>query len=153
MELRHFHYFVAVAEELHFGKAAKRLNISQPPLSQQIIHLEKEMDVKLFKRTNRSVQLTQAGKYFLEEVYEILAKVKSSVEDTQKIYMGEAGTLKVAFTGSLNSYLIQLIDSHRESYPDVKVTLHPMSSTDQLKALTDKEIHFGFSVHLSPIPL
>ncbi|WP_419961150.1 LysR substrate-binding domain-containing protein [Psychrobacillus sp. BM2] len=144
MELRHFHYFVAVAEELHFGKAANRLNISQPPLSQQIIHLEKEMGVKLFQRTNRSVQLTQAGKYFLEEVYEILAKVKSSVEDTKKIYMGEAGTLKVAFTGSLNSYLIQLIDSHRESYPNVKVTLHPMSSTDQLKALSDKEIHFGF---------
>ncbi|WKA57776.1 LysR family transcriptional regulator [Planococcus shenhongbingii] len=144
MELRHLHYFIAVAEELHFGNAAKRLNISQPPLSQQIIQLEKEMDVKLFNRNNRSVELTKAGMHFLTRAYEILAKVEISIDDTRNIHAGKAGVLNVAFTGSLNSSLIQLIHSHRTQYPDVKVTLHPMSSTDQLKALADNEIHIGF---------
>lgn len=144
IELRHLHYFIAVAEELHFGNAAKRLNISQPPLSQQIIQLEKEMEVKLFYRNSRSVELTQAGKHFLQETQEILAKINASVEETRKIHAGEAGVLKVAFTGSLNANLIRLIHLHRTRYPDIQVTLHPMSSTDQQKALAEKEIHIGF---------
>ncbi|WP_223634532.1 LysR family transcriptional regulator [Planococcus sp. 4-30] len=144
IELRHLHYFVAVAEELHFGKAAERLNISQPPLSQQIIQLEKELEVKLFNRHSRFVELTPAGKHFLKETYEILAKVKTTMEDTRKIHAGEAGILKLAFTGALNVSLIRLVHLHRTAYPDIKVTLHPMSSTDQLRALTENDIHIGF---------
>lgn len=144
IELRHLHYFMAVAEELHFGNAAKRLNISQPPLSQQIIQLEKEIGVRLFNRNSRSVELTPAGKHFLKETQEILAKIKTGIEDTRNIHAGEAGVLKVAFTGSLHASLIKLIRLHRTRYPAIKVTLHPMSSAEQLKALAENEIHIGF---------
>ena len=83
IELRHLRYLVAVAEELHFGKAAQRLNISQPPLSQQIKQLEEKLNIKLFHRTNRSVEITESGKVLYEKAIEIMNYVNSACEEAQ----------------------------------------------------------------------
>ena len=100
MELRHLHYFIAVAEELHFSRAAERLHISQPPLSQQIRSFEDELGVKLFERTKRQVQLTEAGKVFLERSYMVLAQLEQAIAVTQRIGRGEVGQLAIGFVGS-----------------------------------------------------
>ncbi|WP_146069745.1 LysR family transcriptional regulator, partial [Arthrobacter sp. B0490] len=100
MELRHLRYFVAVAEELHFGRAAELLRISQPPLSQQIQALEQELGVRLFDRTNRRVSLTDAGRLFLDETRRTLAQVDKSVDVVRRAEQGEIGELQVGFTSS-----------------------------------------------------
>ncbi len=87
-------------EELHFSRAAERLHISQPPLSQQIRGLEDELGVKLFERTKRQVQLTEAGKVFLERSYLVLAQLEQAIEVTQRIGRGEVGRLAIGFVGS-----------------------------------------------------
>src|SRR5215467_15054944 len=95
MELRHFRYVIAVAEELNFGRAAERLNMSQPPLSHQIRLLEEELGVKLFERTKRHVQLTEAGIRLVEEARKVLAQVDRAVKVTSKASQGEIGHLSV----------------------------------------------------------
>ena len=100
MELRHLRYFVAVAEERHFGHAAERLHIAQPPLSQQIRRLEAELGEPLLYRTTRSVELAPAGEVLLERGHEILAAVDSAVEDARRAARGEYGRLAIGFTGS-----------------------------------------------------
>lgn len=89
MELRHLQYFVVVAEELHFGRAAARLQMTQPPLSQQIQQLEKEMGVTLFSRTKRKVELTEAGEMFLKEVKKAFEQIEKAVEVAQSAQRGE----------------------------------------------------------------
>src|SRR5512140_3853210 len=101
MELRHLKYFVAVAGEMHFGRAAKKLHIAQPPLSQQIMNLEEELDVKLFDRTRRAIQLTDAGSYFLKEAQQLLLHAQNASETARRIYRGQAGRLVVGFVGSV----------------------------------------------------
>lgn len=91
IELRHLRYFVAVAEELHFGRAAARLNISQPPLSQQIQILEQQVGARLLARTNRSVSLTAAGKQFLADSRQILSMVEDAAARAERLYLGETG--------------------------------------------------------------
>lgn len=91
LELRHLRYFVAVAEELHFGRAAARLNISQPPLSQQIQALEQQIGARLLARTNRSVLLTEAGKQFLVDSRQILSMVDDAAARAERLHQGEAG--------------------------------------------------------------
>ena len=100
MELRHLRYFVAVAEERHFGRAAERLHIAQPPLSQQIRRFEAELGEPLLYRTTRSVELAPAGEALLERAREILAAVDSAVEDARRAARGEYGRLAIGFTGS-----------------------------------------------------
>lgn len=92
IELRHLRYFVAVAEELHFGRAAARLNISQPPLSQQIQALEQQIGARLLARTNRSVFLTAAGKQFLADSRQILSMVDDAAARAERLHQGEAGS-------------------------------------------------------------
>lgn len=124
MELRHLNYFIAVADELHFGKAAKRLNISQPPLSRQIKQLEEEIGVRLFNRTRRKVEITAAGRVFLEEARRIVALSREAVRRTVLADKGEIGRLAVGFIGSANySILPQVIREfcRQEAGPGGKV--------------------------------
>jgi DNA-binding transcriptional LysR family regulator len=145
MELRHLKYFVAVAEELHYGRAARRLNLSQPPLSQQIKQLEDEIGVRLLSRTRRRVELTPAGLVFLEEARRILAASEEAVRRTIRADRGETGRLAVGFIGSANySVLPQVIREYRRRYPDVEVSLTEMNTSHQLEALREGRIHVGF---------
>src|ERR1700761_1668074 len=101
MELRHLRYFVAVAEELHFTRAAERLHIAQPPLSQQIRALEDELGVRLFERTRRSVALTDAGHALLERARALLSSAQALPAELQRIARGEVGQLRIGFSSTL----------------------------------------------------
>ncbi len=145
MELRHLRYFVALAEELHFGRAAARLLITQPPLSQQIQGLEEELGVQLFVRTKRHVQLTEAGQAFLVEARLTLSQVARAVHVAQRVERGEIGKLAVGFVGSTGyGILPQIVHIMHERYPDVQLTLQEMTTSQQLRALRLEHIHAGF---------
>jgi DNA-binding transcriptional LysR family regulator len=144
IELRHLHYFIAVAEELHFSRAAQRLHISQPPLSQQIRGLEDELGVKLFERTKRQVQLTEAGKVFLERSYLVLAQLEQTIELTQRIGRGEVGRLAIGFVGSATyTVLPDILSVFREQFPAVELRLHELTTQEQIQALHHKQVDVG----------
>lgn len=145
MELRHLRYFIAVAEELHFGRAAERLGISQPPLSQQIQALEEEIGARLFERTNRRVELTDAGRLFLDESRQVLAQVDKAVLLARRAHLGELGELKIGFTSSapFTSTIPSSIHAFRKAYPDVHLGLQEMSSRQVLKALLEESLQVG----------
>ncbi|AGV68101.1 LysR family transcriptional regulator [Pseudomonas aeruginosa] len=145
MELRHLRYFIAVAEELHFGRAAERLGISQPPLSQQIQALEEEIGARLFERTNRRVELTDAGRLFLDESRQVLAQVDKAVLLAHRAHLGELGELKIGFTSSapFTSTIPSSIHAFRKAYPDVHLDLQEMSSRQVLKALLEESLQVG----------
>ncbi|MCQ9877822.1 LysR family transcriptional regulator [Pseudomonas aeruginosa] len=145
MELRHLRYFIAVAEELHFGRAAERLGISQPPLSQQIQALEEEIGARLFERTNRRVELTDAGRLFLDESLQVLAQVDKAVLLARRAHLGELGELKIGFTSSapFTSTIPSSIHAFRKAYPDVHLDLQEMSSRQVLKALLEESLQVG----------
>ncbi len=141
MELTHLKNFVAVAEELHFGRAARRLHISQPPLSQQIMKLEDELGVKLFKRSSRVVELTGAGKVFLEEARSILGRTQMMSERMARLAAGRSGVLVVGFNEPvLNTILPQAVNSFRRRYPEVELKLFEMETAAQLVMLQNQEI-------------
>jgi DNA-binding transcriptional LysR family regulator len=148
MELRHLRYFIAVAEELHFGRAAERLFMAQPPLSQQIRQLEREMGVTLFKRNNRRVQLTPAGEVFLEEARGILAMVDSAVGKARRAAGGETGWLGIGFVSSVAyDILPTILRQFRERYPEVELVLLEIPGVEQWEALRENRIHVGF-IHI-----
>ncbi|BDI34203.1 LysR family transcriptional regulator [Capsulimonas corticalis] len=145
MELRHLRYFVAVADELHFGRAAEQLFISQPPLTRQIQQLEQEMGVVLLTRTKRSVRLTEAGAAFLERARQILLLADEAVTVAQRIAAGQAGALGIGFVGSATYTLLpEILRSFRAQYPGIELLLHEMSSGEQIQALQDGRIDLGF---------
>ncbi|MCU0534415.1 MAG: LysR substrate-binding domain-containing protein [Hydrococcus sp. Prado102] len=147
IELRYLQYFVAVAEELNFGRAAERLNMAQPPLSRQISRLEKELGVELFQRTKRQVQLTEAGRVFLEEVRPILLQVEQSVRAAQRAARGEVGRLAVGFEGSFSYDIIPFsLREYQERFPNVNLIVYEMTTVEQGQALDDRRIGVGFVV-------
>jgi DNA-binding transcriptional LysR family regulator len=152
MELRHLRYFIAVAEELHFGRAAQVLGISQPPLSQQIQALEQEVGARLFERTNRRVELSEAGRLFLHEARLVLAQVDKASDVARRAQLGELGELKIGFTSSapFNSSIPQAIFAFRQAFPAVHLNLQEMSSTEVAESLVDESIQVGL---MRPLPL
>ncbi len=125
MELRHLRYFVMVAEERHFTRAAARLNMQQPPLSQQIRALEDELGFELFKRHPKGVDLTTGGAVFLEEAKAILARVQDGARRAARVAGGVEGTLSIGFTSSAAAHPLipRIIRAYREQYPAVAITL------------------------------
>ncbi|BAK77754.1 transcriptional regulator, LysR family [Pseudogulbenkiania sp. NH8B] len=146
MELRHLRYFVVVAEELNFTRAAERLHIAQPPLSQQIRALEEQLGVALFERSKRRVALTDAGERYLQHVRRILAEVEQAADDARRAARGEVGELRVGFTSSLpfTSLLPGLISDYRRHYPQVQLTLREMFTALQFEALRAERLDIGF---------
>ena len=145
MELRHLRYFIAVAEELHFRRAAERLHMSQPPLSQQIRQLEEEVGAVLLLRNQRKVELTAAGAAFLVRAREILDAVEDAARQARRVQRGEVGRLAVGFVGSaMYSFVPELLRAFREDKPDVGLRLHELGTTEQLRQLEDGRLDVGF---------
>ena len=145
MELRHLRYFVAVAEELHFGRAAARLHIAQPPLSQQIRDLEHELGAALFTRTTRRVELTPAGRVLLAEARHVLEQTERTVRAVQRATRGEVGQLTIGFVPSADlDILPRVLSRWRMRFPHVEIELHAMLSGPQVEALRDGRIQVGF---------
>jgi DNA-binding transcriptional LysR family regulator len=145
MELRHLRYFVAVAEELHFHRAAERLHISQPPLSQQIRALERELGVTLLERNRRHVTLTPAGAAFLEEARAILEATERAADTARRVAAGELGTIRIGFVGSatFSPTLPALLREFRDAYPDVDLRLRELQTSEQLESLAAGRIDLG----------
>ncbi len=144
MELRHLRYFIAVAEELHFGRAAKRLAMSQPPLSQQIKLLEEEIGVILLKRTKRQVVLTDAGKVFLDEARKTVVQAEQAVEAARRAARGEIGQLSVGFVSSaVYGKVPSIFSLMRSRYPGVSLLLQDLTSEEQVEALKVNRIDVG----------
>src|SRR5262245_30953575 len=145
IELRHLRYFLVVAEELHFTRAAERLHIAQPPLSQMIRRLEHELGVSLFHRTKRQVALTDAGVIFLEEAKRALAQAEHAIQSVRRAHKGELGRLTVGFIGSAAySVLPPIVRRFRQLYPDVDLNLQELSTVQQVRALREGQLQVGF---------
>ena len=144
MDLRHLRYFVAVAEELHFGRAAIRLNISQPPLSQQIRQLEEELGVRLFQRSKREVRLTEAGKRILVEAQLVLGQIDHFSKVAAQAGVGEIGHLSVGVPGGVNEILVETLRLVSGRYPGVRIELQYMTTGMQIEALREGRIQVGF---------
>ncbi|WP_427158968.1 LysR family transcriptional regulator [Aliinostoc sp. HNIBRCY26] len=145
MELRHLRYFVTVAEELHFGRAAEKLHIAQPPLSQQIRQLEAELGFELFHRTKRNVQLTDAGQIFLGEVQQIMKQLQQAIHLGRQTSRGELGKLVVGFVSSAAySILPEILRCFREQVPSVSLELHELTTDQQLEWLQSGRMDVGF---------
>lgn len=150
MELRHLKYFIAVAEELHFRRAADRLQMAQPPLSQQIKKLENNLEVSLFNRTQRKVELTEAGRVFLDRCYEILDLINSTTEEVRRVQSGDIGQFTLGFTGSVTFDLLpKILRLYQYYYPDVHINLKQLTTSEQIDALNEGNIHIGLLI--SPI--
>ncbi len=154
MELRHLRYFIAVAEELNFTRAAERLHIGQPPLSQAIQALEADVGALLFERTRRWVRLTEAGRLFLDDARRILELAGQAADTARRAQRGEAGELRIGFTFStpLTPLFATVINRYRAQFPAVSLTLHEMATLPQLDALGQRSLDLGF-VRPTDIPV
>ncbi len=151
MELRHLRYFVAVAEQQSFSRAAKRLHISQSAISEQVADLENEIGVKLLERGSRKTVLTQSGTILLTHARRLLMDANHAVQETQRAERGEVGTLRIGFFGGgLGDGFPPLIRAFRALHPRVELALVELSSTDQWPALLDGRIDIGFTLVPEP---
>ncbi len=145
MELRHLRYFVAVAEERGFSRAARRLHVAQPALSRQVRELEEELGVRLLHRDSHSVRLTESGEIYLERCRSILDQVSRAGDEVRRAARGEIGKLSVAFIGSLGHELLPLVlQRFRQHHPEVLLELHETSPGDQLEQLKEGRLDVGF---------
>lgn len=146
MELRHYRYFVAAAEEMHFTRAAARLGIRQPSLSQQMNDLEAELETNLFRRLPQGIELTEAGKVFLEQARSVLTASDVAVLATQRAARGELGRLRVGFTGSsiFNPRVPSMIRSFKQGHPDVTLELRESNTAYLLAQLEEGSLDAAF---------
>lgn len=152
VELRHLRYFVAVAEELHFGRAAARLHMAQPPLSQAIRRLEELVGCPLLARTSRSVRLTPAGAAFLERSRRTLRNVQGDVHEARSIGRGESGLLNVGFVGSaMLTTLPGILARHHSAFPGVELALHESFTAQVLAGLVDGTLDSGIVRDAEPV--
>lgn len=143
-ELGQLRCFVAVAEDLHFGRAAARLNMTQPPLSRQIQLLEHVLDVRLLDRTSRSVRLTPAGRAFLPEARRLLRLAESAAVEARRVARGEAGPLTLGFTaGASYGFVPRLVALAKTALPDVDLVLKELTTAEQMEALAFNRLDLG----------
>lgn len=145
MELRYLRYFVAVAEELSFTRAAERLHMAQPPLSQQIRKLEARLGVALLRRTKRRVELTEAGRVFLHQAYQAIHSIEQGTLLAQRAGRGEIGRLAVGFIEYISYTLMPpILRAFRERYPEVNVVLRLFTNIQQVAALRSGQVDVSF---------
>ncbi|WP_018412166.1 LysR family transcriptional regulator [Methyloversatilis thermotolerans] len=146
MELRHLRYFLTVAQELHFTRAAEKLGIGQPPLSQQIKQLEHELGVTLFHRETRSVSLTEAGRAFMPHAQAVLREADQAVLAARRAARGEQGQIRIGFTSasSFNPSVPAIISGFRERYPEVEISLVEQATEALVNALEAGQIDIAF---------
>lgn len=150
MDFRQLNYFLGVAEELHFSRAAEKLFIVQPALSRHIQQLEEELGVVLFERDKRNVKLTPAGSYFRDEISRMQLQLKNIIEQTQRIHGGSIGTIRMGHPGSaLYSILPEVLSMMYQRFPDVKVQLTEIAEVELIAALSSHEIDVGFTREIS----
>ena len=155
VELRHLRYFVAVAEELHFSRAAEKLQMAQPPLSQQIRQLEHMVGVRLFERNHHSVMLTNAGQLFLEDAVRILEQVDHALLRMQQAQHGQVGRLDIGFVNNAvatESFLPDVLAAYHQRFPAVEMHLCEMHPEVQLQALQKQQIQVGFVASFQRVP-
>jgi DNA-binding transcriptional LysR family regulator len=151
VELRHLRYFAAVAQNLNYSEASRRLHVAQPAISQTILDLEDELGVKLLLRTKRSVQLTAAGTTFLCEAEEILRRAAEARRLAQRAARGEVGSLGIGFFGTASAPILPaLVQTFRRKFPDVELCLYELNPDQQLAAFDEGRIDLGFSRALPP---
>jgi DNA-binding transcriptional LysR family regulator len=152
MEFRHLRYFLVLAEELHFGRAARRLAISQPPLSTNIQQLEASVGARLFTRNSKAVQLTDAGRAFVPQARALLEQAQQAARHARDVAEGLAGSLQVGFVGTmLYRGLPALLQRFQAQHPKLRLTLRELSSSDQLIELAHERLDVGF-VHTTRVP-
>jgi DNA-binding transcriptional LysR family regulator len=152
VELRHLRYFVCVAEEKNIGRAALRLHISQPPLTRQIQQLEEQLGVQLFRRTNRGVELTDAGRVLYDDARDILGMTERAMERSSKAAQGLLGRVDVAIFGSgIFGAIPRLMRAFRKAHPEVSIFLHNMVKDEQIDALRHRRITLAFNRLMRPI--
>lgn len=146
MELRHLRYFVAVGEEEHYGRGARRLRVAQPALSRQIQDLEEELGFPLFERLSRGVKLSTGGRVFLEEARRILQQVDEATRRAQRVASGQAGTLRAGFIESMSWHGVvpDSFRQFRERHPDAELQIKPLSSLEQIQAVQSGQLDAGF---------
>jgi DNA-binding transcriptional LysR family regulator len=153
IELRVWRQFIAVAEELHFGRAARRLHMTQPPLTYAIAQLEETLGVQLFERTRRTVRLSQAGEALLPDVRELLAHAAHLPEQARAAAGGEIGRLRLAFVSTVGyTFLPQWLRAFRVAYPRVQLELTEATGDLQLQAFDRGEVDAGFVLHSPGFP-
>ncbi|MCR9156888.1 MAG: LysR family transcriptional regulator [Rhodobacteraceae bacterium] len=146
MNFKQLTYFIAVAEELHFGRAAERLDMAQPPLSRQIKQLEEELGAILFNRGRSAISLTQAGERLLARGKTILSQLEDTQLEVRRLGQGAEGRLRIGFVGSATfGILPNIIRSYRANYPEVNLSLIPMNNADLHRALVSRELDVVFA--------